>query len=150
MLCFYFLFSVPSCSYLLLFFWPYCLRTLMICLTLYVTLMIWYLFPWCYFYCAHLCMKYSLGISNFLEEISSLSHSIIFLYFFALITEESFLISPCYSLQFHIQMAISFLFSLAFTFSFFPQIFTSPPQITICLFPFLGGLVLITASCTMS
>ena len=32
-------------------------------------------------------------ISNFLEEISSLSHSILFLYFFALITEEGFLIS---------------------------------------------------------
>ena len=30
-------------------------------------------------------MKWSLGISNFLEEISSLSHSIVFLYFFALI-----------------------------------------------------------------
>ena len=28
-------------------------------------------------------MKYSLGISNLLEEISSLSHSIVFLYFFA-------------------------------------------------------------------
>ena len=39
-------------------------------------------------------MKYSLGISNFLEEISSLSHSIAFLYFFALIPEEGFLISP--------------------------------------------------------
>ena len=44
-------------------------------------------------------MKCSLGISNFLEEISSLSHSIVFLYFFALITEEGFLISPCYSLE---------------------------------------------------
>ena len=33
-------------------------------------------------------MKCSLVISNFLEEISSLSHSIVFLYFFALITEE--------------------------------------------------------------
>ena len=31
------------------------------------------------------CMKCSHGISNFLEEISSLSHSIVFLYFFALI-----------------------------------------------------------------
>ena len=40
------------------------------------------------FYRAHLCMKCSLGISNFLEEISSLSHSVLFLYFFALITEE--------------------------------------------------------------
>ena len=41
----------------------------------------------------------SLGISNFLEEISSLSHSVVFLYFFALITEEDFLISSCYSLE---------------------------------------------------
>ena len=33
-------------------------------------------------------MKCSLGISYFLEEISSLSHSVVFLYFFVLITEE--------------------------------------------------------------
>ena len=44
-------------------------------------------------------MLCSLGISNFLEEISSLSHSIVFLYFLALITEEGFLISLCYSLE---------------------------------------------------
>ena len=54
----------------------------------------------------------SLGISNFLEEIFSLSHSIVFLYFFALITEKGFLISPCYSLELCIQMGISFLFCL--------------------------------------
>ena len=48
-------------------------------------------------YWAHLCMKCSFGISNFLEEISSLSHSVVFLYFFVLITEEGFLISSCYS-----------------------------------------------------
>ena len=36
------------------------------------------------FYCAHLCMKCFLGSSNFLEELSSLSHSIVCLYFFAL------------------------------------------------------------------
>ena len=35
-------------------------------------------------------MKFSLGISNFLGDISSLSHSV-FLYFFALIAEEGFL-----------------------------------------------------------
>ena len=35
-------------------------------------------------------MKCSLGISNLLEEISILSHSLVFLYFFALITEEHF------------------------------------------------------------
>ena len=63
------------------------------------------------------CMKCSLGISNFLEEISSLFHFIIFLYFFALITEEGFLISPWYSLEFCIQLGISFLFSFAFYFS---------------------------------
>ena len=40
-------------------------------------------------------MKCSLGSSNFLEEISSLSLSVVFLYFFALITEEGFLISSC-------------------------------------------------------
>ena len=61
-------------------------------------------------------MKHSLGISNFLEEISSLSHSIVYLYFFALITEEGFLISPSYSLELCIQMGI-FPFSFAFHFS---------------------------------
>ena len=63
-------------------------------------------------------MKYSLDISHILEEISSLSHSIDFLCFFALITEEGFLMSPCCSLELLIQMGISFLFSFAFCFSF--------------------------------
>ena len=62
-------------------------------------------------------MKCSLVISNFLEEISSLSHSVVFLYFFALITEKGILISPCYSLELCIQMGISFLLSFAFCFS---------------------------------
>ena len=70
-------------------------------------------------YRAHLCMKCSLGISNFLEEISSLSHSVVVLYFFALIAEEGFLISSCYSLELCIQMLISFLFSFAFRLSSF-------------------------------
>ena len=39
--------------------------------------------------------------------------------FFALITEEGFLISSCYSLELCIQMLISFLFSCAFRFSSF-------------------------------
>ena len=60
-------------------------------------------------------MKCSLGISNFLEEISSLSHSTVFLYFFALTTEEGFLISPYYSLELCIQMGISFFFSSPIT-----------------------------------
>ena len=54
--------------------------------------------------------KCSLGISNFLEEISSLSHSVVFLSFFPLITEEGFLISPCY-LSFSPLPLASLLFS---------------------------------------
>ena len=47
----------------------------------------------------------------FSDEIAShLSHSVVFLYFFALIPEEGFLISPCYSLELCIQMGLSFLF----------------------------------------
>ena len=94
--------------------------------------------PFFVLYCAHLCMKYSLSnilkYSNFLEEISSLSHSIVFLYFFALITEEDFLISPCYSLELCIQMGIPFLFSVAFSFSSFFQLFARPPQTAILPF----------------
>ena len=64
-------------------------------------------------------MKGSLGISPFLEEISSHSHLIVFLYFFTVITEEGFLNFPCYSLELCIQMSLSFLFSFAFHFSSF-------------------------------
>ena len=58
-------------------------------------------------------------VSHFLEEISSVSHSIVFLYFFPLITEEGSPICPCYSFDLCIQMVISFLFSFAFCFSSF-------------------------------
>ena len=100
-------------------------------------------------YRAHLCMKCSFGISNFLEEISSLSHSVVCLYFFALIAEEGFLISPCYSLELCIQMLTSFLSPLLL---FFSQLFVRPPQTVILLFLhfFSMGMVLIPVSCTMS
>ena len=68
-------------------------------------------------------MKCSLGISNFLEVISSLSHSVVFLYFFALITEGGFLISAYSSLELCIQMCVSFLFSFIF---FTSLLFTLP------------------------
>ena len=68
-------------------------------------------------------MKYSLGISNFPEEISSLSHSVVFFYFFALIPEEGFLISSCYSLELCIQ--IEYL-------SFSPLLFASLLFTAIC------------------
>ena len=73
-----------------------------------------------YHFCSLLCpswMKCSLGISNFLEEISIISHSIVFLYLFALITEEGFLISLCSSVELCILMGIIFLFSFACSFS---------------------------------
>ena len=60
----------------------------------------------------------SLGISNFLEEISSLSHSIAFLYLIALITYECLHVSPWYSLELHTQMGMSFLSSSVFQFSY--------------------------------
>ena len=94
-------------------------------------------------------MKCSLGISNILEEISSLSHSVIFLYFFALIAEEVFLISSCYSLDFR-----------CLYLSFFPLLFASLLFTAICKvspdshFSFLHffslGMVLIPVSHTMS
>ena len=64
-----------------------------------------------------------IGSSNFLEEISSLSHSIVFFYFFALNTEEGFLVSPRCSLELCIQMGVSFLFSFAFCFSFITALY---------------------------
>ena len=72
-----------------------------------------------------------LGIYNFLDEISSLSHSIVFYYFFTLITEEVFLISLCSSLELCVQMDI---FLLAFSFSFIYKLFVRLPQTTILAF----------------
>ena len=82
-------------------------------------------------------MKISLGISNFLEGISSLSHSVIFLYFFALIAEEGFLISPCYSLELCIQMGIAFVFPVALTFLLFIAVCKAFPD-NLFAFLFLG------------
>ena len=94
-------------------------------------------------------MNCSLGISNFLEEISSLSHSVVSLCFFALITEEGFLISPSYSLELCIQMLISFL---CFLLLFFSQLFVRPLWTAILAFLhfFSMGMVLIPVSCKMS
>ena len=50
-------------------------------------------------------MKCSLGIYNFLEEISSLSCSIVFLYFFALIAEEGFFYLSLLFLTVHITIS---------------------------------------------
>ena len=78
-------------------------------------------------------MKCPLGISNFLEEISSLSHSIVFLYFFALIAEEGFLISLLFFGTLHSNGFI-FPFLLCLSLLFFSQSFARPPQTTILTF----------------
>ena len=77
-----------------------------------------------------LCVKCSLGISNFLEESSSLSHSIVFLYFFALITEEGFL---SLHLSLHSDGYI-FPFLLCLLLLFFSQLFVRPSQTAILPF----------------
>ena len=77
-------------------------------------------------------MKCSLGISNFLEEISSLFQSVVFLYFFAWITEEGFLTSVLWNSAFK---WVYFSFSpLPFTSLLFPAIFL---RLSFCLFAFL-------------
>ena len=90
------------------------------------------------------CMKCSLDIPDFLEEISSLSHSVVFPYFFALIAEEGFLISHCYSLGLCIQMLISFLFSFAFASLLFIAICKASPDSHFAFLHFFSmGMVLI-------
>ena len=75
-------------------------------------------------------MKWSLGISNLLEEISSLSHPIVFFCFFALITEEGFLISPRYSMELCIRVkgGSTFPFLICLSLLFFSQLFVRPPE----------------------
>ena len=75
--------------------------------------------------------------------ITNLSHPVLFLCIFALITEENFLISPCSSLELCIQMGISFLFSFAFHFSPFSQLFVRPPQTAVLFFCISFSLVAI-------
>ena len=86
---------------------------------------------------------------NFLEQISSLSHSVVFLYFFALITEEGFLNSPCYSLELCIQMGVSFLSSFFFFFTFlFTAICKASSDSHFAFLHFFSmGMVLIAVSC---
>ena len=94
-------------------------------------------------------MKYSLGISNFLEEISSLPHYVVFLYFFALITEEGFLISPCYSLELCIKWVNLCLSPLLFTYLLFTAICkASSDSYFAFLHSFFLGLVLLPVSYT--
>ena len=96
-------------------------------------------------------MKCSLGISNFLEEIASLSHSIFPLYFFGLFTEECFLIFLAILGTLHSNEYIfPFLLFLSLLFIFTAICKASSGNHFTFLHFFFLGMVLITASCTMS
>ena len=97
-------------------------------------------------------MKCSLDSSNFLDEISSPSHSIVFLYFLSLINEECFLtyLSMLFFETPHSNGYI-FPFLLSFLLVFFSHLVVRPPQTDILPFWFLFlWMVLISLSWTMS
>ena len=107
-----------------------------------------------YHFCSLLCPSLHecfLGISTFLEEISSLSHSIVFLYFFALITEEGFLISPCYSWTSAFKWVYLSFSPLLFASHLFTAICKASSDSHFAFFNFFFlGMVLFPVSCTMS
>ena len=69
----------------------------------------------------------------FLKRSLEFSHSTVFLYFFPLMAEEGFLISPCYSLELHSNGCI-FPFLLCLLHFLFFQLFLRAPQTTILPF----------------
>ena len=106
--------------------------------------------PYCsVLYCAHLCMKYPLDISNFLKEISSLPLSIVFLVLcIDHFSRLSYLSSLFFGTLHSDRCIFPFLFCLFLL--FFSQVCVRPPQTTILPFLhfFFLGMVLITTSCT--
>ena len=92
-------------------------------------------------YCAHVCMEYSLNIPNFLEELFSLSHSVVFLYFFALITGRLSSLSLLF---------FGTLYSDGYIFPFLLWLCeaSSDKHFALLRFFFLG-MVLVTTSCTV-
>jgi len=97
-----------------------------------------------YHFCPLLCPSLHvmfLEISNFLEQISSLSHSIVFLYFFALFTYEGFFyLSVLFFGTLHSDVYI-FPFLLCISLLFFSQLFVRPPQQTFCHLAFIGHII---------
>ena len=96
-------------------------------------------------------MKCSLGISNVLEVVSSLYHSIVFLYFFVLIAEEAFLpllVILCNSAFRWVYLPFSPLPLASLLFSAMCK--ASLDNYFAFLHFFFLGMVLITTSCKMS
>ena len=105
-------------------------------------------------YCAHLCMKCSLSISDFFLREPRLSHSIVFLYFFfphcSLRKAFLSLLAILWNSAFRWVYLSSFL--LPFASLLFSTIYkaSSDNHLGFLHFFFPLGIVLITASCTMS
>ena len=97
-------------------------------------------------------MKCSLGFSNFLEEISSFSHSVVFFYFFALMAEEGFFKSL---LAIPWNSGFKWVYLFFSTLRFASLLFTAICKASSdshCAFShfFFLGMVLIPVPCTMS
>ena len=84
-------------------------------------------------YCTHLRMKCSLGISNFLEEISSLSHSIVFQFLFTDHWGRLSFLSLLFFGTLHSNVYI-FPFLLCLLLLCFSQLFVKPLQAAILPF----------------
>ena len=100
-----------------------------------------------------LCFLMSLMACQFYlsEKIININKPLTSLYFFQLITEEGFLIPPCYTLELCILMGISFLFSSAFTSFLFTAICKASSDNHFAFLHFFSlRIVLFPASCTMS
>ena len=96
-------------------------------------------------------MKCSLGISNFLEEISSLSHSVVFLYFFALVAKKAFLSLLAILWNSAFRCLYLFFSPLLFASLLFTAICKASPDSHFAFLHFFSmGMVLIPVSCTMS
>ena len=89
--------------------------------------------------------------SDLAAAAASLSHSIIFLSFFALIFEEGFLISPCYSLELCIQWVCLSFSPLPFASLLFTAFCKASSESHFAfLHLFFLGMVFVPVSCTMS
>ena len=98
-------------------------------------------------------MKCSIGMSNFLEELSSLSPPVVFLSFFALITEKGFFFLSLLGIPWNSAFRWEYLFfsPLLFTFHLFTGICKSSSDSHFTFLHFFSvGMVLIPVSCTMS
>ena len=80
-------------------------------------------------YPSHLCMKCSLGISNFLEEVANLSCSVVFLFLCIVALRRLSFFSLLFSGTLH-SFGYIFPFFTCLSLTFFSQLFVRLPQTT--------------------